>query len=618
MILAFVLKSLWRALEPRRRVYFVGLVGLLFVTGVFEMMGMLVIFGFIRGLTADPETGVRSGLGKVLDLYFQRPLSDTEFALFGSALVLGVILVKNLQALLVRHQLHRFLANLNHRIAMQLFASLMMVPYEHLLAGKLRQPREILQTTSRVLSSCFRAAAQILADGAVIAMVITLLLFVDPWLTLWAALMFGGLGVGIYRGLQAILRRMGQDEVAVGKQADHYLRDGFGGVIEARLRDNVRHFLRHFGKAFGKKERIARTRGTLARIPRAANELLLTTTITGAVIYMVFSGSNLSESLPVLGVFGFAGLRANGSMSRINSSLQSLRHRATQFRTHIEDLSRYAPSVLGSADVEAITYLADEKPLPRGRDGRLHHTLALRDVSFTYPGAPDPAIQNVSLAIQRGQFVSFCGESGGGKSTLLMLLMGLIRPTDGDVVCDDWSVFDHIRAWHRNIGYVSQTAYISPASVRENVAFGVRPDKVDDARVWRALEMAAARSFVESLPQGLDTPLRAGGTRLSGGQRQRIVIARALYHDPDVVIFDEATAALDNITEQEVTDAAVRLRGTKTVICVAHRLSTIRSSDVIHLVHAGQIVASGTFDELLDRSDLFRRMARTEREQRAS
>src|SRR5690606_29212789 len=151
--------------------------------------------------------------------------------------------------------------------------------------------------------------------------------------------------------------------------------------------------------------------------------------------------------------------------------------------------------------------------------------------------------------IRRGRFVTFYGATGGGQRSLLLMLMGLIRPTAGDVVCDDWRVFDHLRAWNRNIGYVSQTAYISPASVRENVAFGVRPDKVDDARVWRALEMAAARSFVESLPQGLDTPLRAGGTRLSGGQRQRIVIARALYHDPDVVIFDEATAALDNITE---------------------------------------------------------------------
>lgn len=618
MILTFVLKSLWRALEPRRRLYFVGLVGLLFVTGVFEMMGMLVIFGFIRGLSAHPETGARPGLGKVLDIYFQRPLSDTEFALAGSGLVLGVILLKNLQALFVRHQLHRFLANLNHRIAMQLFASLMSVPYEHLLSGKLRQPREILQTTSSVLSVCFHAAAQVLADGAVIAMVITLLLLVDPWLTLWAALMFGGLGVGIYRGLQAVLRRMGQDEVAVGKEADHYLRDGFGGVVEARLRDNVRHFLRHYGKAFGKKVRIARNRGTLARIPRAANELLLTTTITGAVIYMVFSGSNLSESLPVLAVFGFAGLRANGSMSRINSSLQSLRHRATQFQGHIEELAVYAPNVLGSGDVEPITYLADEKPLPHGRDGRLKHNLELRNVSFTYPGSDRAAVQNVTLTIPRGQFVSFCGESGGGKTTLLMLLMGLVRPSQGEVLCDDWSVFDHIRAWHRNIGYVSQAAYISPASVRQNVAFGVPPDEVDDAKVWRALEMAAAREFVEALPQGLDTGLRAGGTRLSGGQRQRIVIARALYHDPDVVVFDEATAALDNITEQEVTNAAVRLRGNKTVICVAHRLSTIRDSDVIHLLGGGQIVAAGTFDELLDQSELFRRMARSEGEQRAS
>jgi ABC-type bacteriocin/lantibiotic exporter with double-glycine peptidase domain len=188
-----------------------------------------------------------------------------------------------------------------------------------------------------------------------------------------------------------------------------------------------------------------------------------------------------------------------------------------------------------------------------------------------------------------------------------------MKPQTGSILCDGWSVFEHIRKWHANIGYVGQALYIAGRSVRENVAFGCPPEQIDDDKVWRALELASAADFVRALPGGLRTDLREAGSILSGGQRQRIVIARALYKDPDVLFFDEATAALDNVTEQEITNAITRLSGEKTVICVAHRLSTIRGSDTIYMVEGGSVVASGSYDELLATSDGFRAMAQADR-----
>jgi ABC-type multidrug transport system fused ATPase/permease subunit len=187
--------------------------------------------------------------------------------------------------------------------------------------------------------------------------------------------------------------------------------------------------------------------------------------------------------------------------------------------------------------------------------------------------------------------------------------MGLIKPQSGEVLCDELSVFDHVRAWHAGIGYVGQKMYLASGTVRENVAFGVPPGDIDDDKVWRALELAAAASFVRDFPDGIYANMQEDGSVLSGGQRQRIVIARALYKDPEIIFFDEATAALDNVTEREITAAIGRLSGSKTIICVAHRLSSIRQSDVIYVIDKGKVVDRGTYDQLLAESQPFRTLA---------
>jgi len=611
MVLIAVLKALWRMLEPKRRVILSVLIGMQFVSGLFEMTGVFVIFGFIRGLRVKPDGIHRAGgVGRVVTWLLGHPPSNWEFALYGGSLVVLVIVVKALQSAFVRFHFTRFLSNLNHRIAMQLFAAFVALPYEEMVRVGESSLQSQLGRTLKIFSVCFTAATHILSDATVLLMIVLLLVFVDVRLTLMGLTIFGALGVLVYQALQRKLRRMGKVDLQARRTLKAYLADGFGGIVEARLRDSVRYFQGRYGKALAQKMRVDRRRLTLGRIPASANEILLTVAIVCSVLYMVGGGGHLDETLPILGTFGFAGMRANGAMSRINRAFQTLRQRDEEFHELLEKVSRLAPKVLGSSDVDVSTYLADERPLPPGRDGKMHDHLRLENVCFSYPGSPQLAIDDVSLTIERGKFVSFCGESGGGKSTLLMLLMGLLRPTEGQVICDDWNVHEHIRVWHGNIGYVGQSAYISSGSIRHNVAFGIAPEKIDDAKVWAALDMAAAREFVEALPKRLDTELGGRGLRVSGGQRQRIIIARALYHDPDVVVFDEATAALDNVTEQAITEAAVRLSRKKTIICVAHRLSTIRDSDTIHVVHRGKIIDSGSYDQLLRSSEAFRRLAR--------
>lgn len=612
MILTSVLATLWHMLDAKRRVVFVILVLSLFVAGIFEMAGMLVIFGFIAGLKPHPDTDERSGVvSRALHLFVDQPLTDEQFAILGGLLVLAVIVAKNAQALAVRHQLSRFLANLNRRITETLFEGFLMAPYIDLKSEKHGHPESVVRGNMDIVSACFKDAAQVLADGTLLVMVILLLLFIDPWLTLGAGLLFGVAGTLTFRALAVRSREMGRVEYMARRSVSRYLSESFRALIETRLRGNTRYYVNRFRWALRDQLNTQRSVQALARVPRAANEVLLAIGVTGAVTYVILSGRDLTAFLPTLAVFGFAGLRSNGAMSRINASLQALRRRSEAFDSQRQALLRIAPNVFRN-EVETgapLTYLADEIDTGGTSELTFSQDLVLENVSFCYPDSDTPAIQELSFSIKAGSFVSFCGESGGGKSTLLLLLMGMVQPTSGRILCDGRDVRQHVRAWHRQIGYVGQDLFLSNTSIRNNVALGVQDNRIDDAVVERALRQAAAWDFVATLPQGPRTIIRNNGSRLSGGQRQRVVIARALYHDPTVLIFDEATSALDTATEKLITGALLGLRRTKTVICVAHRLSSIRASDEIFVMRSGRIVERGGYDELIARSEYFRQLA---------
>lgn len=363
MVLTSVLATLWHMLDVKRRVVFALLVLSLFISGLFEMAGMLVIFGFLSGLKSHPDTGVRSGVvSKALHLFFHEPLTDEQFALLGGLLVVGVILAKNIQALVVRHELSRFLANLNRRITETLFAGFLLMPYIDLKSGKYGQPESVVRANMEVVSDCFKDAAQVLADGALLVMVILLLLLIDPWMTVGAAVLFGVGGMLTFRALARQLSGMGKAERSARENVSRYLGESFRALIETRLRGNTRFYVNKFRVGLRDQLNLQRTRQAFARVPRSVNEILLAIAVTGSVVYVILSGRDLASFLPTLAVFGFAGLRSNGAMSRINASLQGLRRRSLAFDSQRQALTRIAPHVFqNELDLGApVTYLADE------------------------------------------------------------------------------------------------------------------------------------------------------------------------------------------------------------------------------------------------------------------
>lgn len=586
-----------------------GLVVLLIFSGILEMGGIFFLFGYIGALSELEGPGdpfVR------MYRWFAGDLGGRSFALVAGLLLLSIFVAKNAGGLITSFLLMRFSMKRYEKIATRLFDGYLNTQLEVLQHRGTVTAHQVLGSAIGVFRGCFNAALAALSDIAIIVtMLIALIFIVDYRVVLTGGTLIGAGGYIFLSLTRKMSVTLGEQRTKAQKAMRAAMTDGFRGLIDARLANRQHAFVRRYAAIAGEFAKTDRRAEALNTVPRAANEVLLASGIVIAAVYFAGTPGGLKNALPTLAVAGFAGLRVTAAMSRLTAALQRIRETEEE-RCHLMDeITQAAPDLLLWQQGRRVDdYLLEDRPEPEGFNGRLTDRISVDRVTFTYPGSEKPALQTVSLEIPQGTFIGFCGPSGGGKSTLALLIMGLLRPTQGSVYCDDWNVFHHLRSWHRNIGYVGQGCFLSPRSVRENVAFGYEPGEIDEARVWRALELASIDDLIRDQPEGLGYKLGEEGVRLSGGQRQRLGIARALYHNPDFLVFDEATAALDTVTEKQITRSIAGLSGTKTVLCIAHRLTTICDCDMIYYIEDGRITASGTYEMLEQGSPAFRRLLR--------
>ena len=322
---------------------------------------------------------------------------------------------------------------------------------------------------------------------------------------------------------------------------------------------------------------------TLQPLPRLWLEMLAVTGLATLVLTLLVLGHELGAVLPTLGLFAAAAFRLMPSVNRVLTSFQSLRYGLPVINTLHREFE-LEPSAINEAGTT---------PTPFGE------TIEFDRVSYTYATAHTSALEDLSVVIRRGESVGVIGTSGAGKSTFVDVLLGLLTPDSGAVLVDGVDIQHSLRSWRDQIGYVPQSIFLTDDSLRNNVAFGLPAAQVDETAVWRAIRAAQLEEFVNSLPEGLDTVVGERGVRLSGGQRQRIGIARALYHDPSVLVLDEATSSLDTATEREVMQAVSALHGAKTILIVAHRLSTVEHCDRLYRIERGRVVETGTPQTIL-------------------
>lgn len=463
-----------------------------------------------------------------------------------------------------------------------------------LLAGYLSQPyRFHLQRNSATLVrnitgevSQFTGAAlnllRLQTELSAMIGIAALLVVVEPLGALVAMLLLGSMAYVFHWFSRGLLEQWGGERQHHDELRHQHLFQSLGGVKEIAVLGRTGYFVGRFAEhnkaSFGISVRFQ----TIQQLPRLWLEVVGVASLAGAVFIMLGRGRDLESFIPTLAVFVAATFRLIPSLNRIVGSVQSLK-----YSLPVIDLLYDEYKILDS-----------EQPHARTAEIALHSDIRLDDVSFAYPLAETRAIEHLSIRIPAGTSVGLVGESGAGKSTLVDIILGLFTPTEGRVLIDGADVQTALRGWQDMIGYVPQSIYLTDDSLRNNVAFGVPRDEIDEEAVTAAIGAAQLEWFVRSLPEGLDSIVGEHGVRLSGGQRQRIGVARALYHKPAVLVLDEATSALDSMTEDGVMEAVNALRGSRTLIIVAHRSSTVSECDQIYQLERGRLVNQGTHSEL--------------------
>jgi ABC-type multidrug transport system fused ATPase/permease subunit len=567
-----VFAKIWRILGPTDRRLALGVFVGLLVGMLFETLSIGAIIPALA-LFSDSEAATRSPfLGDVL-----KKLGNPSQAMLvvgGLLAILVLYVIKSLVLLRLVWQQARFLASIRQSMSRRLFETYLMQPWTfHLQRNSSELIRNATTEISMFVQGC-QGGLVAAAEACVTTGIAVLLIWMEP---------VGACVTGITLGLatwamQSVLRdriiRWGEQRQLSEGLRVQALQQGLGGAKEVKIFGREFEFLEHYRAAEQQASHAIQMQLFAAQIPRLWYELLAVAGVAALGIVLILQGASPATLISRLGLFAVAAFRLMPSLYRLVAGLQTIRF--------------LEPSVnMLSAELALPRIPAEGNP---GSRFSFHKGICLQDVSYSYPMASQPALSRVSLSISRGSAVGIIGDSGAGKSTLIDLILGLLEPDSGCISVDDRDIGTDLRAWQNNIGYVPQSIYLTDDTIRANVAFGVPSASIDAAAVHRSLEAAQLTDFVTSLPDGVNTLVGERGVRLSGGQRQRIGIARALYWDPPLLVLDEATSALDTATERGVMDAVNRLHGAKTLIIIAHRLSTVSRCDEVFKLSQGKLV----------------------------
>jgi len=498
----------------------------------------------------------------------------------------------------------RFAMMRMHSISYRLLAKYLEQPYAFFLnrhSGEMGPL--VLNESAQVVQLFLRPAAEFLASCMTTIAILGLLLWVEPSVAAISFAFLGGVYCAIYFGMRQALRRLGTVQIEANRARFRLVNESLTGVKDIKLLAREEAYLDRFEIP---SILMARTLVKIAVISQVP-QLALQAVALGGIILLcivfidpagVASRSNLGGVLPIIGVFAFAGQRLMPELSKLYQSLAQIQTGAAAVEAVHQDLILNKSSArLTQAPIEGVG---------------LKHLLRLEGVSYSYPNSDQAGVHDVSLTIRAGEKIGIVGTTGAGKTTLADIILGLLLPDQGRLVADDTPITEEsLRGWMKSVGYVPQDIFLTDASVAENIALGVPLHEIDQARILQAAKIAQIDRFVEEeLPEGYQTHVGERGVRLSGGQRQRIGIARAMYQDADLIVFDEATSALDNLTEAEVMDAISTLPGDKTVIMIAHRLSTVKRCDRIVVLDKGRLVGCDSWVSLMEWNEVFQRIAK--------
>jgi ABC-type multidrug transport system fused ATPase/permease subunit len=592
-------RKLLGLLTRRERRQFCLMLLLIMAMGCVETVGVASIMPFMYMLS-DPAILERHAL--LGEIYAALGFADVHsFMIFFGALVFVVVVGGLLFKAVTLYAVYRFTMMRGYSLSNRMLRGYLFQPYTWFLNRHSADiGANVLGDVAKVTTKSLLPAMKLITYSTVVIGLILMLVLVRPGVALSAAVLFGGSYLAVYFGVQRYLNRIGTERHEANVARFQITGEALGGIKDVKLAGLETHFLQRFQAPARKVAESDAASTILGELPRYVLEAVAFGAMLAFVLgLLVTRSSSIAGIVPMLAVYAFASIRIFPALQRIYVSMTQIRFTKPTLDKLYQDMKA------AEANMRTLPPRAPEAVV------HLEKRLVLDDVHYSYPQAEWPALQGLNLVIAARSTVGIVGGTGAGKTTTVDIVLGLLMPDKGTFSVDGTPITrENLRAWQRSIGYVPQQIFLTDDTVAANIAFGLEAAEIDQAAVERAARTAELHDFVmRELPKGYATKVGERGVRLSGGQRQRIGIARALYHDPDVLILDEATSALDNLTERAVMDAVHNLGHAKTILMIAHRLSTVRECDTIFMLEGGRVVAEGSYDELLETNRKFRALA---------
>ena len=538
-----------------------------FILGSFlELLGVSAILPLVNVIMdADIlQSGYYALLGQILAVTDVR-----DFIIKYCVLLIALYIFKDLYLLFMYNLQFAFTYRNKACISNRMMKIYMQQDYLNLIDHNVT---DLLRSLSADIDLCFAlilALLNILCEGFTALTLIIYLTVQSPQTMVSLMIIMGAFVLVFTRFYRRRLAICGERFRTLYAEKEKWLLQTFHGIKEIKVMGREEFFYRNYADTNYAFAEADRKQNLNQMLTRPMIEITCIGGLLSIIAVQIACGAPIAQYISVLSVFAMAAMRLLPSFNRIMSNISSV-------LASIPGLDALAD------DMRRANAMHRQLPAQTGAPVRLEHAVEVRGLTFTYPGKTRPVLQDVSLTIPKNSAVALIGASGSGKTTLADIILGLIQPQSGSVCVDGNSIFDNLDSWHKLVAYIPQNIYLIDDSIRANVAFGSEGEEISEERIWQALESAQLDTFVRSLEKGLDTMVGDQGVKLSGGQRQRIGIARALCHNPEVLVLDEATSALDSETETAVMEAINRLQGNKTILVIAHRLTTIRNCDTIY------------------------------------
>lgn len=592
------LKKILFLLTPKERSRAILLFIMILIMAILDTLGVASILPFIAVLT-NPEI-IKSNfiLGIMYDKSKFFGVENTqEFILLLGFLVFFVLIVSlTFKSITIYAQL-RFAQMREHSIGKRLLQGYLSQPYSWTLGRNSADfSKTILSEVNLIILQALTPMITLLANSAVVIAILILLIIVDPLIAFLISCTLGLAYWIIYKFIRGFLKNIGKERLKVNQLRFTSINEVFGAGKEVKLGGFENKYIDRFSKTTKIFAKHQATMKSIAQLPRFAIEAIGFGGMILFILYNLLESKTLNNALPLIALYAFGGYRILPALQQSYNSISSLRFAGPALDNLCEELKLNRKKIIDNENIKALL---------------IENSINLKNISYNYPNTSQRSLNNISLEILNCSTVGLVGATGSGKTTTADIILGLLEPQKGELEVDGKIINDQNRkSWQKSIGYVPQYIFLADDTISANIALGLDINEISQKSIERAAKAANLHEFIiNELPMGYKTVIGERGVRLSGGERQRLGIARALYHDPKVLVLDEATSAMDNLTEKLIMKAINNLRKNTTIILIAHRLTTIKNCDKIFLLDKGKLINQGSYNQLIEKDDLFKKYA---------